>query len=89
MLKAFGFITHVEHPHKLLLNVCQVLLLDQVQEPGAPNFLQEAWNVANDRCDAWGSEDISRFFYLADAWPVHIAGADGGVRSCAPAVAAA
>jgi len=24
MLRSFGFITHVEHPHKLLLNYCQV-----------------------------------------------------------------
>jgi hypothetical protein len=55
MLKAFGFITHVEHPHKLLLNYCQVLGLDDAgsqgpdQEPNCPEFLQEAWNVANDR----------------------------------------
>jgi hypothetical protein len=55
MLKAFGFITHVEHPHKLLLNYCQVLGLDDAgshepeQEPICPEFLQEAWNVANDR----------------------------------------
>jgi hypothetical protein len=61
MLKAFGFITHVEHPHKLLLNYCQVLGLDdagsqaQGQEPSCPQFLQEAWNVANDR---WGAEHV-------------------------------
>jgi hypothetical protein len=61
MLKAFGFITHVEHPHKLLLNYCQVLGLDDAgsqapgQEPSCPQFLQEAWNVANDR---WGAECV-------------------------------
>lgn len=51
MLKAFGFITHVEHPHKLLLNYCQVLGLDDAgsQDASCPEFLQEAWNVANDR----------------------------------------
>jgi hypothetical protein len=61
MLKAFGFITHVEHPHKLLLNYCQVLGLDGAgsqapgQEPSCPVFLQEAWNVANDR---WGAARV-------------------------------
>lgn len=56
MLKAFGFVAHVEHPHKLLLNYCQVLGLDAPaaslepeQAPSCPEFLQEAWNVANDR----------------------------------------
>ncbi|WIA18964.1 hypothetical protein OEZ85_003633 [Tetradesmus obliquus] len=55
MLKAFGFVAHVEHPHKLLLNYCQVLGLDAPaaslepeQAPSCPEFLQEAWNVAND-----------------------------------------
>lgn len=52
MLKAFGFITHVEHPHKLLLNYVQLLglALGQDQEDAQfPGFVQEAWNIANDR----------------------------------------
>lgn len=52
MLKAFGFITHVEHPHKLMLNYLQILGLAlgvDTNEPEFPGFVQEAWNVANDR----------------------------------------
>ncbi len=48
MLKSLGFITHVEHPHKLLLNYCQVMKVDKA----APELVQEAWSVANDRCVA-------------------------------------
>ncbi|KAK9809039.1 hypothetical protein WJX72_008270 [[Myrmecia] bisecta] len=42
MLRAFGFILHVEHPHKYVLNYAQ-LLLDANTE-----LLQEAWNLTND-----------------------------------------
>lgn len=60
MLKAFGFITHVEHPHKQMLNFCQLLKVDaaelkllaseNISAPSkAPAFMQEVWNVANDR----------------------------------------
>ncbi|KAF8064553.1 AVT1D [Scenedesmus sp. PABB004] len=57
MLKAFGFITHVVHPHKMLLNFCQAMgfgiITGAPGEPGVgemavPGFLQEALNVAND-----------------------------------------
>lgn len=58
MLKVFGFITHVEHPHKLLLNYIQILGLAKGMEHDEsefPGFVQEAWNIANDRC-AWRSD---------------------------------
>jgi hypothetical protein len=42
LLKEMGFICHVEHPHKFILNY-----LAQV-EP-LPELMQEAWNLANDR----------------------------------------
>jgi hypothetical protein len=41
MLRAFGFIVHVEHPHKLVLNHLHVM--------GATALHQEAWSLANDR----------------------------------------
>ena len=43
MLRALGFVTHVEHPHKFVLSLVQIL--------GLPNSLleQEAWNLTNDR----------------------------------------
>ncbi len=41
MLRAFGFIVHVEHPHKLVLNHLHVM--------GANALHQEAWSLANDR----------------------------------------
>ncbi|KAK9825369.1 hypothetical protein WJX81_005635 [Elliptochloris bilobata] len=41
MLRSFGFIVHVEHPHKLVLNHLHLL--------GGGNLLmQEAWSLAND-----------------------------------------
>jgi len=40
-LKEMGFICHVEHPHKFILNY-----LTQVEPP--PELMQEAWNLAND-----------------------------------------
>lgn len=70
MLKAFGFITHVEHPHKLLLNYCQILGLGQPQvgaeqqDPVCPEFLQEAWNVANDRYATLSRPDFRPFLRL-------------------------
>ena len=27
MLRAFGFVVHVEHPHRFVLNYCQMLML--------------------------------------------------------------
>eukprot|EP00887_Chlorella_sp_A99_P002262 scaffold10.g2262.t1 len=41
MLRAFGFIIHVEHPHRFVLNYGQMLGLPRVVQ-------QEAWNLAND-----------------------------------------
>ncbi|KAH9311872.1 hypothetical protein KI387_026907, partial [Taxus chinensis] len=41
LLKEMGFICHVEHPHKFILNY-----LAQVEAP--PELMQEAWNLAND-----------------------------------------
>jgi hypothetical protein len=45
MLRAFGFVLHVEHPHKFVLSLLLLLGFD------GP-ILQEAWNLTNDRCDA-------------------------------------
>jgi hypothetical protein len=42
LLKEMGFICHVEHPHKFIINY-----LLQLQAP--PEMMQEAWNLANDR----------------------------------------
>lgn len=42
MLRAFGFVTHVEHPHKFVLSLLNILDLNDLQ--------QEAWNLTNDRC---------------------------------------
>jgi hypothetical protein len=58
MLKAFGFIMNVEHPHRLLCNYAQIMFLPYITNPDADadkrdfvtNFIQVAWNVANDRC---------------------------------------
>ncbi|GLJ20559.1 hypothetical protein SUGI_0374050 [Cryptomeria japonica] len=41
LLKEMGFICHVEHPHKFILNY-----LATVEAP--PELMQEAWNLAND-----------------------------------------
>ena len=41
MLREFGFVAHVEHPHKFVLNYCQVMDLP------AP-LMQAAWGAAND-----------------------------------------
>ncbi|CAL8470177.1 g9719 [Coccomyxa elongata] len=48
MLREFGFIVHVEHPHKLVLNHLQ-MMLDVHQDQELKNTLmQEAWNLTND-----------------------------------------
>jgi hypothetical protein len=53
MLRAFGFIMNVEHPHRLLCSCCQILFLPYMKEQDKWDFLtgfiQQAWNVANDR----------------------------------------
>ena len=46
MLRSFGFILHVEHPHKFVLNY--LVVLEQQEDP-ASGLLQRAWNLANDR----------------------------------------
>ncbi len=33
MLRAFGFVVHVEHPHRFILNYCQMVLFDTVKHP--------------------------------------------------------
>lgn len=44
LLRTFGFVLHVDHPHKFVLNYLNIFLkADQ-------NLKQEAWNLANDRC---------------------------------------
>ena len=50
MLRAFGFIVHVEHPHKLVLNHLHLMLLDSGDEQHPHPLMQEAWNLTNDRC---------------------------------------
>ena len=49
MLRAFGFIVHVEHPHKLVLNHLHLMLRDDDDQHPHP-LMQEAWNLTNDRC---------------------------------------
>ncbi|KAL4429015.1 hypothetical protein ABPG77_006054 [Micractinium sp. CCAP 211/92] len=46
ILRAFGFVVHVEHPHRFILNYCQMLMKpgDELQHA----LQQEAWNMAND-----------------------------------------
>lgn len=54
-LNAFGFITHVDHPHKFVLNYLQLLGLNDKA------LLQEAWSLSNDR---WGQGHWLR------CWPI-------------------
>jgi len=50
MLKEFGFIVHVDHPHKLVLNHVNLLHVG-VKDPQAKRkLMQEAYNLTNDRC---------------------------------------
>lgn len=51
MLRAFGFITHVHHPHKQMLNYCQVIRADQAHHA----LMQEAWSIVNDR---WAAQAL-------------------------------
>lgn len=48
MLREFGFIVHVEHPHKLVLNHLHMMLNT---EHGLMHeeLMQEAWSLTNDR----------------------------------------
>ncbi|KAL4440342.1 hypothetical protein ABPG75_003343 [Micractinium tetrahymenae] len=46
MLRAFGFVVHVEHPHRFVLNYCQMLMKPGDERQRA--LQQEAWNMAND-----------------------------------------
>jgi cyclin L len=43
MLRAFGFIMHVDHPHKFLIS-----LINQVAGQDL-DLIQESWNLVNDR----------------------------------------
>lgn len=62
MLKAFGFIMNVEHPHRLLCNYCQILFAPYMEKRDKQGFLQtfiqESWNVANDRCARMLCRDV-------------------------------
>lgn len=59
MLKAFGFIMNVEHPHRLLINYCTIVFMPYTKKPDDDDtdnkcdflnqFVQQAWDVANDR----------------------------------------
>eukprot|EP00976_Prorocentrum_cordatum_P063533 1177121-Prorocentrum_minimum.AAC.6 len=42
LLREFGFIVHVEHPHKFVLNYLQMMGMGQ-------ELMQEAWSLVNDR----------------------------------------
>jgi hypothetical protein len=44
MLREFGFIVHVEHPHKLVLNHLHMML-----GTAHHDLMQEAWSLTNDR----------------------------------------
>ena len=48
MLREFGFIAHVEHPHKFVLNYLVLLVGKDVRAEHKPLF-QESWNLVNDR----------------------------------------
>ena len=42
LLRELGFVLHVEHPHKLVVNHLHIL-------GGRPELMQEAWSLCNDR----------------------------------------
>ena len=44
MLRELGFILHVDHPHKTVLNYLSESILDSEE------LMQEAWSLTNDRC---------------------------------------
>ncbi len=54
LLKEFGFVTMVEHPHKFVFNLIEMVAKRGSEQilPGHPchPLLQEAWNLLNDRC---------------------------------------
>ena len=45
MLRALGFVGHVEHPHKFVLSLLILMDLPLIVK-------QYAWNLANDRCES-------------------------------------
>ena len=61
MLRELGFILHVDHPHKTVLNYLSNAILD------AEDLMQEAWNLTNDRY---------RPFMLWACWQSGCAGPD-------------
>jgi hypothetical protein len=44
ILKTFGFIVSLEHPHKFVLSYAHTL-------DGKEDLMQESWNILNDRCE--------------------------------------
>jgi hypothetical protein len=54
LLKEFGFVTMVEHPHKFVFNLIEMVAKKGAEQilPGhtCHPLLQEAWNLLNDRC---------------------------------------
>uniref|UniRef100_A0A0D6QWI6 Cyclin-L1-1 n=1 Tax=Araucaria cunninghamii TaxID=56994 RepID=A0A0D6QWI6_ARACU len=70
LLKEMGFICHVEHPHKFILNY-----LAQVEAPA--ELRQEAWNLANDSlrttlCVRFKSEVVACGVVYAAARRFHV-----------------
>ena len=49
LLREFGFILHVDHPHKFVLNYLNLL-------KAGPELKQEAWNLCNDRSSPFQGE---------------------------------
>ena len=49
MLREFGFIVHVDHPHKLVLNHVNLLHKDVRETALKTRLMQEAFNLTNDR----------------------------------------
>ena len=48
LLRTFGFVLHVDHPHKVILHYLNLLKVNQAMK-------QESWNLANDRYVIEGS----------------------------------
>ena len=55
LLRSFGFICHVDHPHKMLLSMLQMLRQPGVDMQG---LTQEAWNLV---CDSLRTTICVRF----------------------------
>ena len=49
MLREFGFIVHVDHPHKLVLNHVNLLHKDVRETALKTRLMQEAFSLTNDR----------------------------------------